>query len=95
MHPSGRRGNIVQTLVSVREESRVLYRYGLGRQLATIWMLGQHCPDAALKRKRVKRVMIRQLQFTVQTLSTYFWTPLKELRISVEIDFLKPINRGL
>jgi hypothetical protein len=31
MHPSGRQGNTVQTLVSVREESRILCRHGLGR----------------------------------------------------------------
>jgi hypothetical protein len=50
----------VRTLFSVREESGVLCKHGLGRQLAIVRMLGQHRSDAALIRKRVKRLMERR-----------------------------------
>jgi hypothetical protein len=82
-------------LFSVREESRVLYRHGFGRQLATIQMLEQHRPNAALIRKHVKRVMERQLQFSVWTLSGYVRTWRREIRIRLDLGFLKHINRDL
>jgi hypothetical protein len=85
MHSSGRQGNTIRTLVSVREESEILCRHGLGRQFAAVRTLGQHRPDVALIRKRMKCVMERLLQFTL-------WTPPRELWMSVEIGFLKPIN---
>jgi hypothetical protein len=66
-------------LFSVREEFIVLYKHRLGRQLATFRTLGQHCPDAALTRKRVKYVMERRLQFTVLNLSAYVQTQPREI----------------
>jgi len=71
-----------------------LFRHGSGRQLTIVWMIGQHRLDGALIRKRVKHVMERRLEFIVQTLSAYVRLPPRELWISVEIGFLKPINRG-
>jgi len=61
IHSSGRQGNTIQTLFSVREESGVLYKHGLERQLAIVQMLGQHRPDVALIRKHVNRLMERRL----------------------------------
>jgi len=94
-HSFGRQGNIVPTLFSVWEESRVLYRHELGRQLATIGTLGKHRLDTALIRKRMKRVMERRLQFFVRTLSAYVRTQPREIRIRLDLGLLKPINRGI
>jgi hypothetical protein len=57
MHPFGRQGNTIRTLFNIRGKSEILCRHELERQLATVWTLGQHLPDAVLIRKRVKRVM--------------------------------------
>jgi len=58
-------------------------------------MLGQHCPDAALIRKHVKRIMERRLQFTIRKLSAYVRTWPREIQIRLDLGLLKPINRGL
>lgn len=50
-HPSGLQGNTVRTLSSVREESKLPFQTRIGKQLATVQMLGQHCQDATLIRK--------------------------------------------
>jgi hypothetical protein len=95
IHPFEWQGNIVQMLLSVREESEILYRHELGRQFATVQTIRQHRPDAALIRKRIKHVMERQLQFIVWILLDYVWAPPWEHRTNVKIGFLSLINRGL
>jgi hypothetical protein len=55
-----------------------LYRHGLGRQLATIQTLGQHRPDVALIRKRMKCVMERQCQSS----------PPREIQIKLNLGLL-------
>jgi hypothetical protein len=91
MQSSGRHGNTVQTIFSFQEESRVLCKHRVGRQLATIRTIGKHLPDAALIRKYVKCAMERRLQFTVQTLSAYVRTRTEKS----DLGLLKPINKGL
>jgi hypothetical protein len=95
MHSSGQQGNTVRTLVNVWEESRFPLQTRIRKTTCNRPTLGQHCLNEALIRKRVKCVIERRLEFTVRTLSAYVRTPLRELWIIVEIDFLKPINRGL
>jgi hypothetical protein len=58
-------------------------------------MLGQHRPDMALIRKRMKSVMEKQLQFTVQKLLAYVRARPREIRIRFDLGILKLINKGL
>jgi hypothetical protein len=58
-------------------------------------MIRQHRPDAILNMEKREARYGSRFQFAVQTLYAYMWMPPRELRISVELGFQKPINRGL
>jgi hypothetical protein len=58
-------------------------------------MLGQHRSDVVLNKATHEARYGSRLQLTIRTLYANVRTPLRELRISVELGFQKPIKKGL
>jgi hypothetical protein len=65
------------------------------RQLATVWTLGQHRPDAVLNKATREAHYGSRLHVAVWTLYVFVRMPPRELWISVVLSLQKPINRGL
>jgi hypothetical protein len=83
-------------LFNVREESRVLCRHGLGRQLPIIWTLRQNHLNAAEIRKRVKRIILERP--SLENLMDFFNAyPQGDERahLHIKIDAFSPQHRLL
>jgi hypothetical protein len=96
VHPSGRQGNIVRTLFSVREESRFPLQTRTGKTTCnhpdTRETLSGHGLNKEMREVRYGKVVA---QFTVLTLSTSVRTPPREIWNTVNLGLLKHINRDL